>query len=331
MYMSNFKIKIDTKKLEKNSNKHIQQIVYDRQKELISKQQIERSDESMYVLPSKEEELLEILLRKYDGNEAMQVSGSSDEIPVSMHYGLKEHFTTLKLNDYISQYQLTLGGWFVVLNLEGIEYFEKKGMRKELFEELAENEKELLREIIDVEDRDGNITELLSSKIDLDKKDIVKSIIASLKKNGLISVNWASNNVFSATLTNPGRTYFEREKRYLERLQISENNTYNFGNIAVDGNFVVGDVINSVLNVDNRINQIENKIKEKANEEDKENLKELLEEAKEIIENIKNNGSIEKRKGFFRKITEHANKYGWFYAEIVNLIGITVLGKIGGE
>lgn len=329
--MSNFKIKLDTKKLEKNINKHIEQIVYNKQKELVMKRKKERRDGSMYVLPNKEEELLEILLQKYDGNEAMQVSGDSDEIPISMHYGLKEHFTTLKLNDYISQFQLTLGGWFVVLNLEGIEYFEKKGMRKELFEELAENEKELLKEIIDIENRDGNVAEFLSSKIALDKKDIVRGVICSLKKNGLISVKWASNNIFFAVLTNSGRTYFEREKKYMERLQQSSNNTYNFGNVAVDGNFVIGDVINSTLNVDSRITEIKNQIKEKASEEDIENLKDLLEEAKEIIENIKNNSIIEKRKGFFRKITEHANKYGWFYAEIVNLIGTAVLGKIGGE
>ena len=48
------------------------------------------------------------------------------------------------------------------------------------------------------------------------------------------------------------------------------------------------------------------------------------------MENIRNNGVIEKRKGFFKKLTEHANKYGWFYAEIVNLIGTAVLTKIGG-
>ena len=329
--MSKFKIKIDTKKLEKNLNEQIEQLVYNKQKEMLVAQKLEESGGNMVILPSKEEELLKMLLQKYDGNEAMQVAGSSDEIPKSMFFGLKDHFLTLKLNNYISQFQLTLGGWFVVLNLEGIEYFEKKGMRKELFEELAENEKELLREIIDIECNDGNIVEFLSSKINMDKKDIVRGIIGSLTKNGLLSVKWASNNVFFARLTNSGRTYFEREKKYLERLQQSFNNTYNFGNIAVDGNLVFGDVINSTLNVDNRVTEIENQIKEKANEEDVENLKDLLEEAKEIIENIKNNSTIEKRKGFFRKITEHANKYAWFYAEIVNLIGTAVLGKIGGE
>jgi hypothetical protein len=45
---------------------------------------------------------------------------------------------------------------------------------------------------------------------------------------------------------------------------------------------------------------------------------------------MKDNGVIEKRKGFFKKITEHTNKYKWFYTEIVKLIGTAVLTKIGG-
>jgi hypothetical protein len=329
--MSNFKIKIDTKKLEKNINKQIEQIVYDKQKELIVKQQLERSGESMNILPSNEEKLLEIILNKYDGNAEMQVSGDYEEIPRHMHFSIKDAFNTLKIYNYIGSYQSYLNGWCVVLNQEGIEYFEKKGMRKELFEELADNEKELLKEIIETEANGGNISELLANKVDLDEKDIVRSIIGSLRKNGLINVSWASNTVCYASLTNPGRTYFEREEKYFKRMKLSKSNTYNFGDINVNkGNFVAGDVINSVLNVDNHITEIDNEIEERADEEDKEKLKELLEEAKEIIENMKDNGVIEKRRGFFKKITEHANKYGWFYAEIVNLIGTAVLTKIGG-
>lgn len=114
-------------------------------------------------------------------------------------------------------------------------------------------------------------------------------------------------------------------------MESNKNNIYNFGDISIDrGNFVAGDVVNSVLNVDSHITQIEKDIADKVEDNDKEKLKEILEEAKEIMENINNNGIIEKRKGFFKKLTEHATKYGWFYAEIVNLIGTAVLTKIGG-
>ena len=330
--MSNFKIKIDTKKLEKNLNKQLEKIVYEQQKELILKNKIEKGDNDMNILPQKEEELMQIILNKYDGNEEMSVNGSSEELPQNMRFGLKDIFNTLKLYNYIAEWNFYIGGeWFVVLNQEGIEYFEKKGMRQELFEELADNEKRLLKEIIDTETNGGNISELLANMVDSDEKDILRSIIGSLRKNGLLNVSWASDTVYNASLTNPGRTYFEREEKYLKRMESNKSNIYNFGDISIDrGNFVAGDVVNSVLNVNSHITQIEKEIEEKADDDDRENLKEILEDAKEIMENIKNNGVIEKRKGFFKKLTEHANKYGWFYAEIVNLIGTAVLAKIGG-
>lgn len=330
--MSNFKIKIDTKKIEKNLNKQLEKIVYEQQKELILKNKIEKSDNEMTILPQKEEELLQIMLNKYDGNEEMNVNGNIEDLPKNMRFGLKDIFNTLKLYNYIAEWNFYIGGeWFVVLNQEGIDYFEKKGMRPELFEELADNEKKLLKEIIDTETNGGNISELLANKVDSDEKDIVRSVIGSLRKNGLLNVSWASNTVYNASLTNPGRTYFEREEKYLKRMESNKSNIYNFGDISVDGgNFIAGDVVNSVLKVDRHITQIEKEIEEKADDNDKESLKAILEDAKEIMENIKNNGVIEKRKGFFKKLTEHANKYGWFYAEIVNLIGTAVLTKIGG-
>lgn len=330
--MSNFKIKIDTKKFEKNLNKQLEKIIYEQQKEVMLKNKIEEGDNKMNILPQKEEELLQIILNKYDGNEEMNVNGSSEELPKNMRFGLKDIFNTLKIYNYIAEWNFYIGGeWFVVLNQEGIEYFEKKGMRQELFEELADNERKLLKEIIDTENNEGNISELLANKIDSDEKDILRSIIGSLRKNGLLNVSWASDTVYNASLTNPGRTYFEREEKYLKRMESNKSNIYNFGDISIDrGNFVAGDVVNSVLNVNRHITQIEKEIEEKADDDDRENLKEILEDAKEIMENIKNNGVIEKRKGFFKKLTEHANKYGWFYAEIVNLIGTAVLAKIGG-
>lgn len=330
--MSNFKIKIDMKKIEKDLNKQLEKIAYEQQKELILKNKIEKGDNEMTILPQKEEELLQIILNKYDGNEEMNVNGNTEDLPKNMRFGLKDIFNTLKLYNYIAEWNFYIGGeWFVVLNQEGIDYFEKKGMRQELFEELADNEKKLLKEIVDTEANGGNISELLANKVDSDEKDIVRSVIGSLRKNGLLNVSWASGTVYNASLTNPGRTYFEREEKYLKRMESNKSNIYNFGDISIDGgNFVAGDVVNSVLKVDRHITQIEKEIEEKADDDDKENLKEILEDTKEIMENIKNNGVIEKRKGFFKKLTEHANKYGWLYAEIVNLIGTAVLTKIGG-
>ena len=329
--MSNFKIKIDTKKIEKQLNKQIEEIAFEKQKE-ITKKQLSIGDSEMNILPNKEEILLEIILNKYDGNENMIVNGSYDELPSNMHLGIKNIFRTLELYNYIGHFEQWLNGWSVVLNQEGIEYFDKKGMRKELFEELADNEKELLKEIIEKEKNDGNISEFLANKVDEDKKDIVRGIIGVLKSNGLINVSWASDTVYNAVLTQPGRTYFEREEKYFKRMKERANNTYNVGNIYADGsNVVIGDVINSSLNIDNSYTRIENRIEQECDQEDKLEIKELLEEAKEIIDNMKKNGSIGQRKSFFKRLTDHACKYGWLYAEIVNLIGTAAIGIIGGK
>lgn len=330
--MSSFKIRINTKNLEKSINNQLESIVQKKQKELILKQKIKGSNENMNILPSKEENLLEIILSKYDGNEQMQVQGNWDDIPENMKVGVKDIFNTLEQYNYIGKFCVYLSGdWWTIINQEGIDYFEKKGMRKELFEELADNEKELLKEIIEIEKKDGNISDFLANKVDNDEKDIVRGMISVLRSNGLINVSWASNTVYNAILTQPGRTYFEREEKYFRRMRESVGNTYNVGNIYADSsNIVMGNVINSTLNVDNHVSQIEKQIDEKASEEDKEKLKEILEDAKEIIDNIKTNGVVEKRKSFFNKLTEHANKYGWFYGAIIGLIGTAVLTKIGG-
>ena len=192
--------------------------------------------------------------------------------------------------------------------------------------------RELLKEIIEIEENNGNISEFLANRVNKDEKDIVRGIICELKANGLINVSWASNTVNNAVLTQPGRTYFEREEKYFKRMKESANNTYNVGNIYADGsNVVIGDVINSSLNIDNSYTRIENRIEQECNQEDKLEIKELLEETKEIIDNMKKNGSIGQRKSFFKRLTDHACKYGWLYAEIVNLIGNAAIGIIGGK
>lgn len=329
--MTKFRMKIDTKKFEKQFNKQVEKIVFDKQKEIIKKQ-LEKGDNKMNVLPNKEEQLLEIILNKYDGNESMYVGGSYEDIPKNMQFELKDIFHTLKLHNYIGTYDVGLSEWFVILNQEGIDYFKKKGMRQELFEELADSEKELLKQIIEIETGNGDVSEFLANKLSDDEKNIVREEIGILRTNGLINVKWASNTVYNAALTQAGRTYFEREEKYFKRMKESANNTYNFGNVYAEGsNIVIGDVINSSLNIDNSLTRIENRIDQECDQEDKQEMKELLEETKEVVNNIKKSGTIGQRKGFFKKLTDHACKYGWLYAEIVNLIGTVVIEIIGGK
>ena len=302
-------------------------------KEIVRKNELRKGESNMDILPSRAETLLKIILGKYDGNKDMSVRGDDSELPGNMQVGLKDIFDTLKLHNCIGEYDVDLCGWEVILNQEGIEYFNKKGMRVELFEELSDSEKDLLREIISVEMSDGDISTYLAEKVNnANSKDIIRGIIGNLKSNGLLDVLWADNTVYNAILTQPGRTYFEREEKYFKRMKESANNTYNIENIhAYGSNFVIGDVINSSLTIDSSLTRIENRVEQECAQEDKKEIKELLEEVKEILDNIQKNGYIEQRKNFFEKLTEHVRKYGWLYSEMVNLIGPVVIGKIGGK
>lgn len=98
---------------------------------------------------------------------------------------------------------------------------------------------------------------------------------------------------------------------------------------SIEGNYVEGDVINSTLSVENSIRELEKKINSQGGD-DSEELKKLLEEVKELIENMETSRSIPKQKQLFKKISDHATKHGWFYAEIVALLGQQIINMLSG-
>lgn len=106
---------------------------------------------------------------------------------------------------------------------------------------------------------------------------------------------------------------FEENKKQTKQISIGTIN-------AANGNVVIGDVINSSINVDNSIQRIQKMIEEKG-DEDKEELLLLLDEFKEILENLEDSRHIPKNKGFMNRLSSHLSRHGWFYAEIVNLLG----------
>ena len=55
----------------------------------------------------------------------------------------------------------------------------------------------------------------------------------------------------------------------------------------------------------------------------------IIRRAKEIIENFEKTSHIDKRRKFFNKISNHLSKHGWFYAEIVSLLGQTAIKLLG--
>lgn len=283
------------------------------------------------MLQKLEEEVLLIILERYDGNSNRHISGYYSEFPEYMNFSIKDSIHKLKCLGYLACNLSTLSRWEVILSPDGLSYFEKKGMRKELFEELPRNAKELLEELIKREIEDGELDELLRNKIEEDRTDkIVRGIIGTLRYNGLLNVHWADNTVYYAELTNAGRTYFEREKKYMEQIEKMSKPSVNIGNLTNTGIFNMGNITDSSITINNSMEQLEKEIEEKGNE-DKEELKQILEEVKDYIDNINATKSIPKNTGLFKRIGNHFNKHQWFYSQVVGLLGQALLLGMGNQ
>ena len=278
-----------------------------------------------------EEEVLLIILEKYDENSNRHISGYYSEFPEYMNFSIKDSIHKLKCLGYLACNLSTLSRWEVILSPDGLSYFEKKGMRKELFEELPNNAKELLEELIKREMENGQLDELLREKLEEDKTDkIVRGIIGTLKYNGLLNVHWADDTVYYAELTNVGRTYFEREKKYMEQIEKLSKPSVSIGSLNNTGIFNMGNITDSNITIDNSVSQIEKEIEEKGNE-DKEELRQILEEVKDYIDNINATKNIPKNTGLFKRIGNHFNKQQWFYSQVVGLLGQTLLLAMGNK
>lgn len=286
----------------------------------------------MKLLSETEEMMLSILLNKSNNGTRMEILGDSNEFPEYIYSNFEGIIEKLKLFGYISFGKVYISGdWHIILTPDAISYFEKKGMRKELFEELPNNAKKLLEELINAELENKEIDELLRYKIEEDKTDkIMRGIVKTLTENGLIKVTWASDTVYYAELTNAGRTYFEREKRYKEQIEKLNKPLVNIENLTNTGFLNMGNITDSSIVINNSIEQLEKDIDERGNE-DKEELKQILEEVKDYIDNINTTKNISKNKGLFKRIGNHLNKHQWFYSQVIALLGQTLLFCMGNK
>lgn len=329
--MAKFKIKLDCKKIEKEINKQVQDIIKKEKPKLYV--QRKREINNLIFLNQNEETMIDVFINKYEETNKYEVQGNVNDFPEYMRFCIKDTMENLKLYGYISNYDLFIdGNWYVIITPDGKEYFEKKGSRIELFDELADDEKELLRDLIQMDNNNEDIVTYIQQQLENDSKDIFRERLGSLKTNGLITTRWADDTVYYVSLTQSGRTYFEREQKNNEKLKQLASNNYNINTLnANNSSLVLGNAINSSFNTNNSVYQIEQEIEEKCStEEEKKELTELLNEAKEILENMQDSKHIEKRKNFFQKLTNHFDTHGWFYAEIVNLFGQTIIKLLGG-
>lgn len=122
-------------------------------------------------------------------------------------------------------------------------------------------------------------------------------------------------------------------KMYLDEREIAMKKqeehraSIQIGSFINHGSFVMGDAIDSTFSVDNSIYRIEQQIEEKGGE-DVEDLKELLSEVRELMKSIESSGSVPKQNDLFKKLFTHFAKHGWFYTEIVELLGKQVISML---
>lgn len=190
---------------------------------------------------------------------------------------------------------------------------------------------ELLAVLLDI--YDGNEEKHVQGNYDSIPKAYHNSLLLEFEKLSMYGVVssphvWI-NAMWEATLTPQGITYFE-DKKVAQEKEKAMRSPINIGSITATGsNIVIGDVINSSFSIDNSLDRLEQEIEEKGGE-DKEELKDILEEAKELIENMQDSRHIPKNKGLFSRLSNHLEKHGWFYGEIIGLIGAAALQLLQG-
>lgn len=190
---------------------------------------------------------------------------------------------------------------------------------------------ELLAVLLDI--YDGNEEKHVQGNYDSIPKAYHNSLLLEFEKLSMYGVVssphvWI-NAMWEATLTPQGITYFE-DKKVAQEKEKAMRSPINIGSITATGsNIVIGDVINSNFSIDNSLDRLEQEIEEKGGE-DKEELKDILEEVKELIENMQDSRHIPKNKGLFSRLSNHLEKHGWFYGEIIGLIGAAALQLLQG-
>jgi hypothetical protein len=102
------------------------------------------------------EEALRVILKQYDGNSALKVTGGYALFPESMQSGLSDIFANLKRSGMIAGYSLDISLWSVYLTADGLGYFDdkQKAGRREAsaLRRLPSDSALLLRELVQSDD-----------------------------------------------------------------------------------------------------------------------------------------------------------------------------------
>ena len=190
---------------------------------------------------------------------------------------------------------------------------------------LNELQKEFLSIILSKEDNNYEYHGLLS---EFPKYMNVGDLFKQLEYAGYCSTHDIYiTGEWRCILTPQGINYFEKEEEYKN---MKEKTNINIEQFINNGNNIFGNVFDSNFNIDNSCSNIEKMIDEKGGE-DSEELKLVLSDIKEYLENINDSKYISTNKSLFEKIGNHIQKHQWFYQMVVNMLGMAVMNRMGGN
>ena len=157
--------------------------------------------------------------------------------------------------------------------------------------------------------------------------DGLTQILENLQAYGLVfrHIEFIGGS-FKVSLSPQAKNYFHDKEEALKREQ-EKQPAQNINITATGSNINFGSIKNSTLSAENIVSNLEKEIEEKGGD-DKEALKELLEEVKELCEGFQVNNPLPKRKKLMEKLSNHMSKHGWFYGEIVGLIGSAAMSAM---
>lgn len=130
----------------------------------------------MRLMDASAEEILQIVLSIFDGNEKRLVRGNKEQIPAAYHRSLSLEFEKLTMYGVISNSKIWINAsWELTLTPQGISYFEDKKLAKEMnADDVALSHKTLHKQY-----------DVFISHANKDKSDYVDLLYMALKRLGI--------------------------------------------------------------------------------------------------------------------------------------------------
>jgi hypothetical protein len=165
-------------------------------------------------LDAMSEEALAVILREYDGNGELTVSGDTALFPEYMQTGLSDVFANLKRAGMLDGFTLDMSRWSAVLTPAGLGYFddERKTPAGEAgFKKLPPNSEKLLLVLVESDNPEKMLWERYNSGGYEELKEL-SAILRELAGAGYIRIPvWKDDIPRYVEISDAARAYLDRE------------------------------------------------------------------------------------------------------------------------